>query len=1158
MGDVETSEVGYVDDHYLFSRGPWNELDPYPFPPSGVCSETPSEFGLFKVDEGICRCFQETSTVEDFLQAQRDIGLEQDEGTEAYIYSQFLLYLRLCDPISLEDAIARIQKWIENISVDNEDRNRRLQIHQKLKQRHERLEKSAGISRISSQHPFRDGNPNKAHFLTKAHQLKELALYSRPPHPDIYRNPHWYMSAAMEQFERSSKITIYTVRLVEGFLKQIEKDSELLAWFDVLEKLSKDLKAHYEWEGSEEVFSTAVWLGHMLIENMPDYPLKQARLMTDLVEIYQLRSLRIGSLEDLDVAIKMAEALLTLKDLPDSLLFRSSLGTLYGRRFLRNQKRDRYYIDQGIKETRAAVDEVQNIANEMSRPRFEHTLYRNHAWLLFFSFLEDRSPVALDDSVSYYQKAIQTIQRNYGRQYSRHGVDISGQAPYYMELGATLAMRFISRTPSINDASGYEGSERETTSSLWLLDHLRIASEPDTDITEALKALNIAYNLGTNAFQIPSERVEVLTALQSAYLTEWAQRVDPSAEQSFALADQLASYCKEAWECNGAGLNARIIMAQFGAELWAIIGADGNALALAEAAARMLPALSTWAVGMSDRQYVVANHSRLSSLASSLALRTERGHFQALALLEMGRGIISGQILDIRADLFQLQQQLPDLASQFEALRRELDDSAKVSARLQYEMVSTTRMVETQMQRQRYSERQYNDVLGNIRMKSGFENFLLWPTEGEMTEAAKHGPIVVLSTSSLRTDAFIIEPTGVRAMELTEASDVDIEEMGKEMKRYAIAPTFDIHPLLCKMWDTIAKPVLEALGFNEPVVNGHWPRMWWVLAGHFSHLPLHAAGDHRLRSGNSVIDRVVSSYAPTVKALVHWHQQKPSSRITEGIHKALLVGMPATPDHEPLPSVEEEVRMLKKLWPSLGLELEPLSQMRKEEVVNHLKQCKIFHFAGHGEADLIDPSRSQLLLEDWQHDALTVSDLRDSRLQDNAPFLAYLSACSTGANKVGTLVDEGIHLAGALQLAGFRHVVGTMWEVSDNHCVDVARSFYESLLTNRMTDEAVAFGLHKSIRQLRQSYLEKSFDNSSIVLRLPAAKRTVQSKEEVVDKFLRSAYETRLAVKKSQIGGMQVLTSSRDSRAPLGCRVGPVKGPTIQRVHWIPYVHFGV
>jgi hypothetical protein len=34
----------------------------------------------------------------------------------------------------------------------------------------------------------------------------------------------------------------------------------------------------------------------------------------------------------------------------------------------------------------------------------------------------------------------------------------------------------------------------------------------------------------------------------------------------------------------------------------------------------------------------------------------------------------------------------------------------------------------------------------------------------------------------------------------------------------------------------------------------------------------------------------------------------------------------------------------------------------------------------------------------------------------------------------------------ACQLAGFRHVIGSLWEVSDKHCVDVAKDVYNAMI----------------------------------------------------------------------------------------------------------------
>lgn len=74
-------------------------------------------------------------------------------------------------------------------------------------------------------------------------------------------------------------------------------------------------------------------------------------------------------------------------------------------------------------------------------------------------------------------------------------------------------------------------------------------------------------------------------------------------------------------------------------------------------------------------------------------------------------------------------------------------------------------------------------------------------------------------------------------------------------------------------------------------------------------------------------------------------------------------------------------------------------------------------------------------------------------LQEWPPFLAYLSACGTGEIKDQKFFDENIHLISACQLAGFRHVIGTLWEVDDETCVHMARMTYEGIEDGSATDE---------------------------------------------------------------------------------------------------------
>jgi len=59
--------------------------------------------------------------------------------------------------------------------------------------------------------------------------------------------------------------------------------------------------------------------------------------------------------------------------------------------------------------------------------------------------------------------------------------------------------------------------------------------------------------------------------------------------------------------------------------------------------------------------------------------------------------------------------------------------------------------------------------------------------------------------------------------------------------------------------------------------------------------------------------------------------------------------------------------------------------------------------------------------------------------------------------------DEAINLASALQIAGYRHVISTLWSIGDWQAVDVARRVYAEL--SAATSPATA--LHTALRRIR-------------------------------------------------------------------------------------------
>ncbi|GAB3003045.1 hypothetical protein GCM10027184_69890 [Saccharothrix stipae] len=85
--------------------------------------------------------------------------------------------------------------------------------------------------------------------------------------------------------------------------------------------------------------------------------------------------------------------------------------------------------------------------------------------------------------------------------------------------------------------------------------------------------------------------------------------------------------------------------------------------------------------------------------------------------------------------------------------------------------------------------------------------------------------------------------------------------------------------------------------------------------------------------------------------------------------------------------------------------------------------------------------------------------------------LAYLSACSTARTSLWH-ADEAIHLVSAFHLAGYRHVIGSLWPLADNVASDAAATFYRELPPlPELHDFATA--LHRVVRGLRDKHPDR-------------------------------------------------------------------------------------
>lgn len=160
--------------------------------------------------------------------------------------------------------------------------------------------------------------------------------------------------------------------------------------------------------------------------------------------------------------------------------------------------------------------------------------------------------------------------------------------------------------------------------------------------------------------------------------------------------------------------------------------------------------------------------------------------------------------------------------------------------------------------------------------------------------------------------------------------------------------------------------------------------------------------------------------------------------------------MPTSPRGKgaPLPSALPEARTIQQLASEHSIVTTSLEYPVVSMVVNELPINNIVHFSCHGVLDAQNPSNSHLVLQDGD---LSVSSIAKSHAAE--ADLAYLSACSTANYNDSSLADEAIHLVSSFQVAGFRNVVGSLWDTVDWACEEVSREFYKGLLKNEDGDD---------------------------------------------------------------------------------------------------------
>ncbi|MBQ0984963.1 CHAT domain-containing protein [Streptomyces sp. F63] len=525
--------------------------------------------------------------------------------------------------------------------------------------------------------------------------------------------------------------------------------------------------------------------------------------------------------------------------------------------------------------------------------------------------------------------------------------------------------------------------------------------------------------------------------------------------------------------------------------IWAETAADHHrhreAVAGFEGAIELLPRVADPGLAREDQEYRLGHWGGTAGTAAACAVAAGMPE-QAARLLEGGRGVLLSRSLGGPSRLDELRRRHTGLAAEWEELRGQPDPAAGGPGS------HHAREADRRAEHRALRERQ-ESVLRRIREQRGFEDFGRAPSRAELLAQASEGPIVYLNCTRRGSDAVLVTHDGIRTTPLRDASwevvsghvstirnAVEVNHIGD------LAAQRKASQVLAWLWDAVAQPVLDALDLPVPGDGEGRPRVWWVPTGPMSFLPIHAAGHHETRHERcpaTVLDRVESSYTPTVRALAaaragHIPPAEPRPR-------PLVVSLPETPGGRPLRNAAPEAAFIESLFPDAQVLSGP--EATRGSVVARLADRTWVHFACHSVSDLRSPSRSRLLLHDHETSDFAVADV--SALRPGAAFaspengsgrkgaghaparpgLAYLSVCDS-ARPAPALVDEAIHLASAFQVAGFPQVVATLWPLADRAAVSFAEDFYREIRRRYAPDTRLpaSTALHRATHRARERY----------------------------------------------------------------------------------------
>ncbi|KAL4748455.1 hypothetical protein BDW72DRAFT_205586 [Aspergillus terricola var. indicus] len=878
-----------------------------------------------------------------------------------------------------------------------------------------------------------------------------------------------------------------------------------------LNNLSNRLSSRYERTGNLDDLEAAISHAHTAIAATPvDHP-DRAIFLNNLSSHLSSRYDRTGNLDDLETAISHAQDAVaaTPANHPGRAARLSNLSASLSWRYGRTGSLDDLeaaicHAQDAVAATpvdhpnRAAC--INNLSNHLSS-RYKCT-----------GNLDD-----LETAISHAQDAVATTPANHpGRaarlsnlsaflssRYDRTGSldDLEAAISHAEDAVAATPADHPDRAVYINNLSNSLCSRYDRTGNLDDLEaavshaHTTIAATPVDHPDRAKYLNNLLSNRLSSRYDRTGNQDDLEAAISHAedavaatpadhphravYKNNLSSHLSSRYDRTGNLNDLVAAigHARDAVNLSNAFPSHRVTAARRAIRLLAAQSHWHDAAHVADTAIYLLPLVCSRYLSRADQQHAIAQTAGLAADAGSIFLRLTQPA-KALQLLEFGRGLILGYLIDSRSDPESLYADHPSLAQEYDRLRFILSRTVDSS---------DARSREDLIQSKQDASRELERCLATIRAQPGYERFLLEPTIEELVVQAQEGPLVTVNVTDFGSHAVTVLDNEVFSIELPPLLDSTHFNMGQLISRFRTVGQRGLHgprdlqnemeaqhPLsqiaasyydaasLSWLWERLVAPILDSIAsrMREQVSR---PRIWWIGTGVANSLPFHAAGMHDGSTKNT-LDRAISSYTPTIKALAYARSCLNRIQSPDSPTSVLIVAMPTTPRGHPLPGAAGSL-----------YRIQTQQNPGSEDVLQAIQETDIVHFACHGFCDPVDPSESHLLLQNNRVSPPVVDPLSAKRISDlvfRRARVAFLSACSTAQVPARRLTDETIHLASAFQVAGFGHVIASLWSADDAVCAAIARAFYGHLTqepARLSSNRSVAEALHGAVLEVRKT-----------------------------------------------------------------------------------------